>query len=109
LVWLIKVVYIDRMSMSSRDLLAQIRKQIKEVTVQDVQSRIQNNGVVLLDVREKEEWDEGHLPGATFLPRGFLEVRVEKAVPERDKPVIVYCAGGTRSAFAAKTSPGPRL
>ena len=54
-------------------------------------------------MREKEEWDEGHLPGATFLPRGFLEVRVEKAVPEKDKPVIVYCAGGTRSAFAAKT------
>src|SRR5262245_14668990 len=91
------------MSMNSRDLLAKIRKEIREVSVQDVQSRIQNNGVVLLDVREKEEWDEGHLPGATFLPRGFLEVRVEKAVPEREKPLIVYCAGGTRSAFAAKT------
>jgi len=94
------------MSMSSRDLLAQVKKQIKEVTVQDVQSRIQNNGVALLDVREKEEWDEGHLPNATFIPRGFLETRVEKAVPERDKPVIVYCAGGTRSAFAAS---GPWL
>src|SRR5688572_12719327 len=91
------------MSMSSRDLLAQTRKQIKEANVQDVQTRIQNNGVKLLDVREKEEWDEGHLPGATFLPRGFLEVRVEKEVPEKDKPVIVYCAGGTRSAYAAKT------
>src|SRR6187549_1511626 len=91
------------MSMSSRDLLARIRKEIKETSVQDVQSRIQNNGVVLLDVREKEEWDEGHLPNATFLPRGFLEVRVEKAVPERTDPIIVYCAGGTRSAFAAKT------
>jgi len=103
LVWLAKVVYIDRMSISSRDLLAKTRKEIKEISVQDVQSRVQNNGVVLLDVREKEEWDEGHLPGATFLPRGFLEVRVEKAVPEKDKPVIVYCAGGTRSAYAAKT------
>jgi molybdopterin/thiamine biosynthesis adenylyltransferase len=91
------------MSMNSRDLLAKIRKEIREVSVQDVQSRIQNNGVVLLDVREKEEWDEGHLPGATFLPRGFLEVRVEKSVPEKEKPLIVYCAGGTRSAFAAKT------
>jgi sulfur-carrier protein adenylyltransferase/sulfurtransferase len=91
------------MSMNSRDLLAKIRKEIREVSVQDVQSRIQNNGVALLDVREKEEWDEGHLPGATFLPRGFLEVRVEKTVPEKEKPLIVYCAGGTRSAFAAKT------
>ena len=86
------------MSMNSRDLLAKTRKEIREASVQDVQSRIQNNGVALLDVREKEEWDEGHLPGATFLPRGFLEVRVEKTVPEKDKPVIVYCAGGTRSA-----------
>jgi adenylyltransferase/sulfurtransferase len=91
------------MSMSSRDLLTKTRKEIREVSVQDVQSRIQNNGVALLDVREKEEWDEGHLPGATFLPRGFLEVRIEKAVPEKEKPVVVYCAGGTRSAFAAKT------
>src|SRR4030095_10569225 len=91
------------MSMNSRDLLARTRKEIREDTVQDVQNRIQNNGVVLLDVREKEEWDEGHLPGATFIPRGFLETRVEKAVPEKEKPVIVYCAGGTRSAYAAKT------
>src|SRR5678815_4290618 len=93
------------MSMNSRDLLAKTKKEIREVSVQDVQSRISNNGVALLDVREKEEWDEGHLPGATFIPRGFLETRIEKAVPERDKPVIVYCAGGTRSAFAAKTLP----
>src|SRR4026208_1164650 len=91
------------MSMNSRDLLAQTKKAIKETDVNDVQARIQNNGVALLDVREKDEWDEGHLPGATFLPRGFLEVRVEKTVPEKDKPVIVYCAGGTRSAYAAKT------
>ena len=91
------------MSINSRDLLARTRKEIREVTVQDVHSRIQKNGVVLLDVREKEEWDEGHLPGATFLPRGFLEVRVEKTVPEKDKPIVVYCAGGTRSAYAAKT------
>jgi molybdopterin/thiamine biosynthesis adenylyltransferase/rhodanese-related sulfurtransferase len=91
------------MGMNSRDLLAKIKKEIRETDVNDVQTRIQNNGVKLLDVREKEEWDEGHLPGATFLPRGFLEVRVEKEVPEKDKPVIVYCAGGTRSAYAAKT------
>src|SRR5215510_8485842 len=91
------------MSMTSRDLLAQTKQQIREVSVSDAQARLSNNGTALLDVREKEEWDEGHLPGATFMPRGFLESRVEKAVPEKDKPVIVYCAGGTRSAFAAKT------
>src|ERR1700741_1129208 len=89
--------------MDSRELLANIKKDIKEINVDEVNSRIQSNGVVLLDVREKDEWDEGHLPGATFLPRGFLEVRGEKAVPDKDKPVIVYGAGGTRSAYAAKT------
>jgi molybdopterin/thiamine biosynthesis adenylyltransferase len=89
--------------MNARDLLAKTRKEIREVTVQDVQSRIQKNGIALLDVREKEEWDEGHLPGATFLPRGHLESRAEKVVPEKTQPVIVYCAGGSRSAYAAKT------
>ncbi len=89
--------------MTSRELLARTKKEIHEININDVQSRIQKNGVALLDVREKDEWDEGHLPGATFLPRGFLESRVEKEVPDKSKPVIVYCAGGTRSAFAAKT------
>lgn len=89
--------------MNSRDLLAKTKKEIREVSVNDVNARIQSNGVSVLDVREKDEWDEGHLPGATFLPRGFLEGRIEKTVPEKDQPVIVYCAGGTRSAYAAKT------
>jgi adenylyltransferase/sulfurtransferase len=91
------------MSMSARDLLAKIKKEIREVTVQDVNARIQKNGVAVVDVREKEEWDEGHLPGATFIPRGHLESRIEKTVPEKTSPVILYCAGGSRSAYAAKT------
>ena len=89
--------------MSARDLLAKIKKEIREVNVQDVNARIQKNGVALVDVREKEEWDEGHLPGATFIPRGHLESRIEKTVPEKTSPVILYCAGGSRSAYAAKT------
>src|SRR4030095_6738586 len=91
------------MSINSKDLLAKTKKEIREVSVHDAQSRIQDNGVALLDVREKEEWDERHFPAATFLPRGFLEVRVEKSVPDKENPVVVYCAGGTRSAYAAKT------
>src|SRR4030095_14898998 len=91
------------MSMNARDLLAKTRKEIREASVEDIQARIQKNGVSVLDVREKEEWDEGHLPDATFMPRGHLESRVEKAVPEKSQPVIVYCAGGSRSAYAAKT------
>jgi adenylyltransferase/sulfurtransferase len=91
--------------MNFKDLLGQTKKQIREVTVQDVDNRMRANGnaPVLIDVREKEEWAEGHLPGAVWVPRGFLESRIEKTVPERNTAVIVYCAGGTRSAFAAKS------
>jgi molybdopterin/thiamine biosynthesis adenylyltransferase/rhodanese-related sulfurtransferase len=57
---------------------------------------------VLLDVREKDEWREGHLEGALSLPRGFLEIKVETSVPEKDTPIVAYCAGGTRSLLAGK-------
>src|SRR5258705_11460340 len=92
------------MTMNSRDLLLSTKKEIREANIQEVDPRIkQDPNIAVLDVREKDEWDEGHLPGATHLPRGFLEVRVEKAIEDRNKPIVVYCAGGTRSAFAAKT------
>jgi len=58
---------------------------------------------VLVDVREKYEWDEGHIPGAIHVPRGYLELRVEGAVPGRSAPILLYCAGGTRSVLAART------
>ena len=57
----------------------------------------------LLDVREQDEWDEGHIPGAIHVVRGYLESQVEQALPDRSRPVVVYCAGGHRSAFATKT------
>ncbi len=60
-------------------------------------------GPTLIDVREKDEWVEGFIPGARWIPRGFLELRVEDQVPEKTHPVILYCAGGTRSALAARS------
>jgi molybdopterin/thiamine biosynthesis adenylyltransferase/rhodanese-related sulfurtransferase len=60
-------------------------------------------GPVLIDVREKDEWMEGFIPGAQWIPRGFLELRIEDKVPERDSAVVLYCAGGTRSALAARS------
>jgi len=85
-------------------MLQSAKKEIRESSVHDVNERIKNEpNTAVLDVREKEEWDEGHLPNAIHLPRGFLESRVEKAVDDRNKPIVVYCAGGSRSAFAAKT------
>jgi molybdopterin/thiamine biosynthesis adenylyltransferase/rhodanese-related sulfurtransferase len=60
-------------------------------------------GPVLIDVREKDEWMEGFIPGAQWIPRGFLELRIEDKVPEKDAAVVLYCAGGTRSALAARS------
>jgi len=60
------------------------------------------NPPMVIDVREREEWEQGFVPGSIFIPRGFLEMRIEDRVPEKNAPVCVYCAGGVRSAFAAQ-------
>ncbi len=59
--------------------------------------------LALIDVRETTEWDEGHVPGATHVSKSYLEQQIEAAAPDRDAPVVLYCAGGVRSLFAAQT------
>jgi sulfur-carrier protein adenylyltransferase/sulfurtransferase len=86
---------------SYRDLLQQVKSEIEEVTASQAAAR--SDEPVYLDVRERDEWEEGHIPGAVWIPRGNLEGRVEQALPDRERPVVVYCAGGSRSAFASKT------
>jgi molybdopterin/thiamine biosynthesis adenylyltransferase/rhodanese-related sulfurtransferase len=88
---------------SYRELLAQIKGEIEEVDAVRGRDLLESDGHAILDVRERDEWDEGHLPGAVHVPRGNLEARIEQFVPDRSTPVLVYCAGGSRSAFAAKT------
>ncbi|HEY3019607.1 MAG TPA: molybdopterin-synthase adenylyltransferase MoeB [Solirubrobacteraceae bacterium] len=90
------------MSPSGADYIRQVKQQIDEVDPSDVHSVIAN-GVVVVDVRETEEWDQGHLPGAKHVPRSYLESRIEGAVPDRHARVVLYCASGNRSALAAKT------
>ena len=92
------------MSSNFNELLAGVKAEIREVSVQEVNDKLNgNNDFTLIDIREKDEWDEGHLSGALFLPRGFLEVKVERIVTDKERPVILYCAGGVRSALAAKS------
>jgi molybdopterin/thiamine biosynthesis adenylyltransferase/rhodanese-related sulfurtransferase len=89
---------------SYRDLLQQVKAEIDEVDVP--QARDLLNGAeppLLVDVRELDEWTEGRIPGAIHLPRGFLESRIEQAAPDRSQQIVLYCAAGNRSAFAAKT------
>jgi len=92
------------MAKSFQDIMAEARKEIPEVSAQQVNELLKNNGnsPVLLDVRESDEWRQGHLEGALPLPRGFLEIKVESAVPNKETPIIAYCAGGVRSLLAAK-------
>src|SRR4051812_39346882 len=84
------------------EYIRQIKQQIDEVDPGQVHELL-GNGVAIVDVRESEEWDQGHLPGAKHVPRGHLEARIEGAAPDRDQRVILYCASGNRSALAAKT------
>jgi molybdopterin/thiamine biosynthesis adenylyltransferase/rhodanese-related sulfurtransferase len=86
---------------SYRELLQQVKSGIAEVDATAARDR--SNGALFLDVREQDEWDEGHIPGAVHVPRGHLESRVERLAPDHSRPVVVYCASGNRSAFAAKT------
>src|SRR5437763_13931731 len=90
------------MSPSGTEVLRQIKSRIDEVDPADVREQAQN-GAVLVDVREPEEWGAGHIPGAKHVPKSYFESRIEGAVPDRDAHVILYCASGNRSAWAART------
>ncbi len=87
---------------SFRELLAQTRRQIREVDTAEAAEAIAR-GAVVLDVREAAEYEQGAIPGAIHIPRGHLESQIENRVPDRQARIIVHCASGVRSAFAAKT------
>ena len=86
-----------------RDLLAAAKSEITEIDTAAAQTLIDAGGVTVLDVREPDEHAEGALVGALHIPRGHLEAQIEGRILDKDSTVVVYCAGGVRSAFAAKT------
>ncbi len=96
---------------ASREIMRLARRQVPEWTpaqVNDVLAHQHEIGpgdqeIVVVDVREKHEWNEGHIPGALHVPRGFLELQIEEAVPDTSKTVVLYCAGGVRSLIAGTT------
>src|SRR5437016_2964902 len=96
---------------ASSEIMRQARKQISEWTPSQVNEALANQHearqdeqeIVLVDVREKLEWNEGHIPGAIHVPRGYLELQIEEAVPDKSKTVVLYCAGGVRSLMAGAT------
>ncbi len=86
---------------SPRDLLNAAKAEIREVTPDEVAANLDH--LTILDVREPDEYEQGALPGAVHVPRGQLEFSIEGRLTDKNAPIAVYCAGGTRSAFAAKT------
>ena len=88
---------------SFRDLLRDAKARIREVDTAEAEAEVAHAGTVVLDVREPDEYEQGAIPGAIHIPRGHLESQVEAKVPDHDAHLVVYCAGGTRSAFAADT------
>ncbi len=99
--------------MSFGKYLKDVKAQIREVDLETVRKTVEARkgksgdgngaGPILIDVREKDEWSEGFIPGAQWIPRGFLELRIEDQIPEPSSEIILYCAGGNRSALAARS------
>ena len=84
---------------SYRELLGQLRGEIDEIAPQDAAAL---EGATFLDIRERDEWDVEHIPGAVYIPRSRLEGRIEGIVADRAAPLVLYCESGNRSLFAAK-------
>jgi rhodanese-related sulfurtransferase len=89
------------MTTTAQQLIANAKARIREVTSTDVRERMaRGEKIVLIDVREQNEWNLGHIPDAMHIGRGVLETNVEGRVP-RDATIVLYCASGNRSALAA--------
>ncbi|HEU4571385.1 MAG TPA: molybdopterin-synthase adenylyltransferase MoeB [Candidatus Limnocylindrales bacterium] len=91
------------MPKSYADLLREARTRVREVTPIEADALRERGDVAVVDVREASEWDQGHVPGATHISKSYIEQQIEAAVPDRDREVVLYCAGGVRSLFAAET------
>ena len=90
--------------LSSQELLALVKGEVKEMSMEELKEKVdRNDDMVLIDVREQDEVDQGVIVGATHIPRGFLELRIENTESDRDKEIVLYCAGGNRSALAAQS------
>ncbi|MBV9229200.1 MAG: molybdopterin-synthase adenylyltransferase MoeB [Chloroflexi bacterium] len=96
---------------ASREIMRRARQQVPEWNPAQVREQLahqreygpEEQNIVLVDVREKHEWNEGYIPGAVHVPRGFLELQIEEAISDKDKTVVLYCAGGVRSLMAGNT------
>src|SRR5437660_10156806 len=95
-------------SKRGRDIVKQAKAEVDPLTLEQVDDMIRRREpVTLVDVREGDEWRAGHLPGAIHIPRGYLELQVGEKPPAKDAPIVLYRAGGNRSAMSANTPKEP--
>jgi rhodanese-related sulfurtransferase len=84
-------------------LVNDAKKHIRETNVQEVKQKLDaGEKIILVDVREESEWARGHLPGAVYMGKGVIERDIEKKVPDKNAPIVLYCGGGFRSALVAE-------
>lgn len=84
-------------------LVGEAKKKITEISPTEAAAKSKSGEAVIVDVREKDEWDEGHIPDATHMSRGTIELDVEEKVPDKNVLIICHCGGGGRSALAAES------
>jgi rhodanese-related sulfurtransferase len=84
-------------------LVADAKKNIEEISSQDAAAKSQSGDGVIVDVREKDEWDEEHIPDAIHMSRGTIELDIEETIPDLNQTIITHCGGGGRSALAAES------
>jgi rhodanese-related sulfurtransferase len=84
------------------NLVSDAKQRIKQETFRETKKRLDDGEkLILVDTREDTEWARGHIPGAIHLGRGIIERDIEKTIPEKNTPIVLYCGGGFRSALAA--------
>jgi phage shock protein E len=84
-------------------LVAEAKKTIIEIALQDAAAKLRSGEAVVVDVRDKDEWDEGHIPGAMHMSRGTIELDIEEKVPDPNAIIICHCGGGGRGALATES------
>src|SRR5437016_9786515 len=84
-------------------LVTDAKKNITEISPKDAAAKSKSGEALIIDVREKDEWDEEHIPGATHLSRGTIELDIEEKVPDTNALIICHCGGGGRFALAAES------
>src|SRR4030095_14951123 len=84
-------------------LVAHAKRNITEIRPTEAEAKLKSGDAVIVDVREKDEWDEEHIPGAIHMSRGTVELDIEEHVLDTNAMIICHCGGGGRSALAAES------